>query len=342
MKKKLSGRKSIILAGILVLSFTILFSSCSSQKSVVKENSAGSTTDYVSKVSVSYDEAAPEAVAPAEASEARGFGNGGEMGGDRADSSSDLMKQRKIIMEGEVYLETKEFDNTIKALDELVLDYGGFVESRNVTGKRPNSWSLRRANYVIRVPSESFEQVMQDLGGIGIVIESNSKGTDITDSYVDLEIRLKTLKVQEETLLDILAKSTQLEDVIKLESRIAEVRYEIERIENQLRNYDRLIAFSRISINIQEVDDATETVLSPETLSERISTAFKQSIKTFRLNFENFLVWIAGAWISITFFIAIVLIVLVIYKRRLSRKKQKKAVDQIESRDKTEEKQREE
>ena len=38
MKKKLLGRKSIILAGILVLSFTILFSSCSSQKSVVKRS----------------------------------------------------------------------------------------------------------------------------------------------------------------------------------------------------------------------------------------------------------------------------------------------------------------
>ena len=98
------------------------------------------------------------------------------------------------------------------------------------------------------------------MGSIGTVLESNSKGTDITDQYVDYETRVRTPKFKEETLLELMEKSTKLEDVITLEKRdFFEVRYEIESIENTLRNYDRLLAFSRINIYIQEVDDATES-----------------------------------------------------------------------------------
>jgi len=339
MGGKFSGRKSIAMAVIVVLALSLLFSSCGkkSAEHLAAPQSSGATAGYWSKSDVSYDGVPSDASAPAEEHDIRGLGYGSETEAPGADAGSELLEQRKIIMEGEVSLETKEFDDAVSALDELVSEYGGFVESRNVTGKRPDTRSLRRASYVIRVPSESFELVMQDLGGIGTVIESNSKGTDITDSYVDLEARLKTLKVQEDTLLDILSKSTELEDVIKLESRISEVRYEIERIENQLRNYDRLIAFSRISVFIQEVDDASETVLPAKSLAERISSAFRQSIKEFRLGFEDFVVWVVESWISLVFLIIIASGIYIAVKRNRNRQFRKKAAEQKEIHNKTEE-----
>jgi hypothetical protein len=154
------------------------------------------------------------------------------------------------------------------------------------------------------------------MSSIGSVLESNSQGTDITDQYYDSETRIKTLKVQEQTLLDILAKATKLEDVITLESRISEVRYEIEKHENTLKNYDRLVAFSRITIYISEVDDKTETKPVPKTLNERVSGSFKQSLDDLRTGFEDFLVWLAGSWISLIFLAVIGLIVYFSIKRK--------------------------
>ncbi len=301
-------RKNIFI--LLLLLFALIFNSCSS-KGVSKSTapSAASDVDYSYEERGSsigfggyYDESANQAAAPAEAPQSDPAGEAKPEYTSSSKNNTGIMDQRKIIMEGDVSIETKDFDESIEALDQLIEDYEGFAESRTVRGRSPNSRALRHAIYTIRVPSDKFEIVMQDMGSIGTVLESNSRGTDITDRYVDHETRIRALKVQEETLLDILEKSTKLEDVITLESRIAEVRYEIESIENTLRNYDRLLAYSRIDIHIQEVDDATESAPVARTLGDKISGAFNQSIKDFRLALEDLIVWFAGSWIALIFY----------------------------------------
>jgi len=169
---------------------------------------------------------------------------------------------------------------------------------------------------VIRIPAESFETVLKSMSSIGTVLESTSEGTDITDKYYDSETRIKALKVQEQTLLDILAKASKLEDVITLETRLAEIRYEIESIENTLNNYDRLVAYSRIHIYIQEADDMTETKPVEKQLNERISGAFARSVREFRIGLEDFLVWFVESWISLLFLAAIVVAAVLVLKKK--------------------------
>lgn len=233
--------------------------------------------------------------------------------------------QRKIIMDGNVTIETYNFDESIQAIDLLIESAEGFAESRTVRGKSNHSRALRYAEYTIRVPAEKFDSVMRDMSTIGTVLESNSSGTDITEQYADLETRIRTLKVQEETLLDILSKATKLEDVITLEGKLSEVRYEIESIENKLRNYDRLVAYSRINIYIQEVDEATETRPVAKTLSERVSSSFSLSLLNFKMGFEDFVVWVVESWITL-FFLAIVAVIIIVFIKS-KRKKRKLRIE---------------
>ncbi|MCX7772539.1 MAG: DUF4349 domain-containing protein [Clostridia bacterium] len=237
-----------------------------------------------------------------------------------APAQQDLTLNRKIIKEGNASVETKEFDKTIEALDQLIDSVGGFSEVRTVKGKNSQNSSPRYANYVFRVPAGVFENVMNDLGSVGTVIESNSKGTDITDQYMDAQTRINTLKVQEQTLIEIMAKATKLEDVITLESRISEVRYEIESLENTLKNYDRLVAFSRITVNIQEVTVKTETKPKPETLGQRISTTFNDSLESLKDGFEDLVVWIVGSWLTLIVLLVGGLVLLISYRRAKKKK----------------------
>ena len=293
-------KKAITISLLLVV--VLVFASCASaSKTAPAVNQAG----YAESASYYSSAEAPQAASPDDY-EYAGGGLGESADYNDISSAKNIMSQRKMIMEGNVSLETLDFDESINAMDQLVKDFGGFAETRNVMGKGQNSRALRYASYIIRVPAESFELVLKSMGSIGTVLESSSQGTDITEQYYDAETRIKTLKVQEDTLLDILAKSTKLEDVITLEKRISEVRYEIERLENTIKNYDRLVAFSRISVHIQEVDDRTETKPIPVTLSERASRTFTQSIDNFRRNFENFLIWLIYSWIDIIILLVIV------------------------------------
>lgn len=320
IKKSLSIKKICVLISLLLIS-TILFVSCSSGAKYATDSAY---PPAMGNTSSEYD-VAPEAPAASEEGYYGGLGEDSKSQYTSQNSKNkvDIIGQRKMIMDGNVSIETLQFDESVTAMDQLIDDFGGFAEVRTVRGKSPRSYSMRTANYVIRVPSESFELVLKNMSGIGTVLESNSKGTDITDQYYDTQTRIKTLKVQEETLLDILSKATKLEDVITLESRIAEVRYEIESLENNIKNYDRLVAFSRITIFIQEVDDRTETKPELKTLGERVSGSFKESLEDFRRGFEDFLVWLVGSWIGIVFYliIAAILIIILKAKKRSNKKK---------------------
>ncbi len=315
IKKSSSLFKKKFVTVSLLLIVTFVFSSCGSSGTA----SAPAMKGYYNE-SVSYDGAYPEAPQAAAPADSENGGSGlGESDYKEKVSTDNIMSQRKLIMDGDVNLETLDFDDSISAMDQMIKDFGGFAEARNVRGKSKNSRSLRSASYIIRVPAESFELVLKSMGSIGTVLESSSKGTDITDQYYDAQTRIKTLKVQEQTLLDILAKSTKLEDVITLESRIAEVRYEVESLENTIKNFDRLVSFSRINVYIQEVDDETETKPEPETLGERISSKFTESVDNFRRGFENFLVWLVYSWINIILLLIVFIIVIIFVKRRKNR-----------------------
>ena len=230
-----------------------------------------------------------------------------------------LPADRKIINEGSAQIETKDFDYSISTIDQIIAQSGGFTETHNVQGSSINTANLRYATIVFRVPADKFNEIMSNMSAIGTVIQSNTNGTDITDQYVDSETRLKTLKVQEQTLLDIMAKAEKLEDVITLESRISDVQYQIESIENQLKNYDRLVQYSRISVNINEVVEVTEIKPVPRTLGDKIAEAFNNAIQAFTDGLENFALWLVANWILFAFFLVLLvlfIIVRLIYKSR--------------------------
>lgn len=315
-KKKIGSSFKKILTISLLLVIAFLFTSCGS-------SSKASAPAAVQYENVAYDSAYPEAPQAGAPEEQKSYGDGLGQSDDYLPKekapSENVMSQRKVIMDGDVSLETLDFDDSISAMDQMINDFGGFAEARSVRGKSKTSRALRSASYIIRVPAESFELVLKSMGSIGTVLESNTKGTDITDQYYDAQTRVNTLKVQEQTLLDILAKSTKLEDVITLESRIAEVRYEIESLENTVKNYDRLVAFSRITVYIQEVDDETETKPEPETFGERVSRTFTQSIDNFNRGLEDFLLWLVYSWINIIFMLAIIVIAIIFIKRAKKR-----------------------
>lgn len=317
--KRRGSISRIILATIFLLVLSILFASCSSSDNMSPMDKGG----YGTEPSVFTNENWDAQASPQESGSGMGDGNYAEDAKNQS-NIEDIMSQRKIIMDGDVSLETMHFDDSIAAMDQLINDFGGFAEVRNVVGKSQYSQNRRNATYVLRVPADRFELVLKNMGNIGTVLESNSKGTDITDQYYDTGARIKTLKVQEETLLGILTKSTNLDDVITLESRISQVRYEIESLENTVRNYDRLLSFSRITVYIREVDDRSETKPTPETLGDRISSSFNGAIEDFKRGFEDFIVWLAGSWITIIWYIIIISIAVICYriiKRRRTKKK---------------------
>lgn len=237
---------------------------------------------------------------------------------------------RKLIRTGHIELETLTFDQTIADLNAMLSDFGGFVESSSISGMNTydsRTKQLRFASVTVRIPSEHFDAFMNGSSALGNVLLQSTGSSDVTDTYFDIEARLKSQQMMEERLLDLLSKSDNISDIVSLEQALADVRYQIENLTGTLRKYDSLIDYSTFTLSIQEVVQITE-VEEPEpdpiTLPERLWDSLKNSFKAISEGSEDVLVFLVGALPFIVIFgiiIVIVFVVVIVPMRRSRRGK---------------------
>ena len=112
---------------------------------------------------------------------------------------------------------------------------------------------------------------------------------DVTLNYVATESRLKALETEESRLLELLAQAENMTDLLEIEGRLAEVRYEIENYASQKRLYDNQIDYATVYLSIEEVKEYTP--VEEPTLWERISKGFTDNLKGVGEDLLDVLVW---------------------------------------------------
>jgi len=205
----------------------------------------------------------------------------------------------KIIYSASLGMETTEFAKTLSAIEGMISQYGGYIQFSNVYGDtRYNDDGTttvvnRYAMYSIAVPTEHFETVLTESGNIGNVTSTIRNAENITSAYMDTEARLDSLHVQEERLMAMMEETGDLESLIALEARLADVTYEIESYQRQINNWDRRIAYSTIDLEVQEVSIYTPTAPVTRTFGEKLSDAFSDGWRSFTRGCQRFVLWFA-------------------------------------------------
>lgn len=154
---------------------------------------------------------------------------------------------RQLIVEAWVSLEVNEIDATVRQVEALADQRGGWMESAEIFGEG----GYRSASLRVRVPADDLDNAMDALRGLGRVTDEGISATDVTERLIDNEARLAAWYVQEERLLDLLENAPTVEDIIQIERRISEVRSDIEHVEATQRNLTDRVATSLITVNLR-------------------------------------------------------------------------------------------
>lgn len=239
-------------------------------------------------------------------------------------SGAALTTDRKLIQTAWMELESRDYPNALAGLEKMITEQGGYIESRSEQGGSLYStrYNARYASITARIPAEELESAMSAAGELCNVVSRSTDVADVTESYADTEARLKTLRLQEERLLEILSKATELGDVLELESRLSDVRYQIESYEATLRNYDSRVSYSTLHITLQEVVEYSIINDPPQTLGQRLSDGFADSMRLVKNSAENALVWLV-TYLPLVLLWAVILAVVVWLVLRLVRRAQK-------------------
>lgn len=288
--------KKNLCAVIAALSLSLLLGGCGgASKSTfdyaVAETTAASYDYSTAKGAVT---ALPEAASALEAT---------------SEITSPNIQGRKLIRTVDLSVETDSFDTLIKDLQAQINDLSGYVEQSDISGSsmRGNQPTRRRAWLTARIPSDSLDQFVATVEDNSNVTNRSESTNDVTLQYSDLESRKKTLTIEQERIWALLEKADTLEAVIALEERLSEVRYELESMESQLRNYDNRVDYSTVNINIEEV--TVYTPVAPETVGERIRNGFAQNMKQMKEFLTDVFVDLISKspiWIPLLLFIAVV------------------------------------
>jgi hypothetical protein len=264
------------------------------------------------------------AVAPA----AQGTANGTETGSNPTEGAAAAASGQKIIERLSYQIETLKFDDSVKKIQSLCTDLGGYEQDSNISGNDSiilQQGNLRQASFTLRIPQEKLSQLKTRAAEIGSILNSSSSSENISEQYFDTEARLKSLRTQQERLLALLQKSGSLTDVIALEKALADVNYQIEQLTGSLRQYDSLINFSTVSIQLNEVVKTTELEKTPVTVGDKIAQQFKASLHALVAFGEGLLVFFVGGAPIILLLAVIAVVVIFIIRKRKKRLTKKNA-----------------
>lgn len=251
---------------------------------------------------------------------------------DTASSEAELTAAatgRKLIKTVNLSMQTLTFDEAIKEIEARTAALGGYIQSSGVSNNnylyndyRGSYRSLRYANYTVRIPSQWLDSFTNAMGNIGTVTNKSMGTEDVTLQYVDTESRAESLKLQRDRLMALLEKADKIEDIIVLEERLSDVIYQLERKESTLKNYDNLVEYSTVYINMEEVERITyeEPV---QTFGSRISSGISETFYEISEGFKNFIVWFVTNLPFIVIWAVIIVAVVIVIKKLVVREKRK-------------------
>ncbi len=234
--------------------------------------------------------------------------------------------EQKKILRGQVTAETKSFEDALNRLELEISGSGGYIGSSETTGNSLGTTGRRHAYLVARIPAANFRTFLSQLSSFLNIISESTSSEDVTESYYETESRVNSLKIQEERLLAMLEKAETLDDMIKLEERLSEVRRQIGYYDSLLRSLDGKIEYATITVTVYEVLSLTDPVVEDPSFGSQIGKAFRNS-------WEIFLSFLRGTVIVLIYLLPILLVAAVVIavillltrKRRLERRNRRKA-----------------
>ncbi|HCT63048.1 MAG TPA: hypothetical protein DIC19_03010 [Erysipelotrichaceae bacterium] len=203
------------------------------------------------------------------------------------------ISNEKLIQNIGLELETKDYTKTVEAIEALVKSLNGYIQNSYIPLPRNESeFSNLVANLSVMIPTSSIEDFILNAGKTSKIVSERREVYNVTDVYRDTEARIVTLQAKELRLLELLKQSGSLSDLLLIENELSNTRYEIERLESSIQDYDKRIAYTQFNLSIREVYEYSPSERAG--LWERIVEAFSSNAQSFIRTLENGFVFIVS------------------------------------------------
>jgi hypothetical protein len=168
------------------------------------------------------------------------------------------------VYRANISVRVPELEKAGAAVAALMDQYGAYTSSVNI---RENS-----RHYTIRVPAASYQALLSALDGMGRLLHRSESAEDVTLRYYDLEGRLATKRELLKTYQSYLGRAKNIEEILSVEAKIAELEDDIDGTGKELRFLANLVDYATVELEIQGPENIPS--YAAPTLGERLAGLF--------------------------------------------------------------------
>lgn len=202
-------------------------------------------------------------------------------------SDFSLDKGSKIIKTGQMKFEVNQLEMAKNSIDSILHKCKGYYENEqyNSHGNRI-SYTLQ-----LRIPNTKFDSLVTVLElGLGELKSKNVTAIDLTEEYVDVNIRLENNLAYLNQYKEILRKAKSVKEILEVQEKIRNIEEEIESKMGRLKFIDDKVNYSTLSLEITEL--LTSKISNKPNFGRRIANAFTNGIQ----GFLSFVIGLVNLW----------------------------------------------
>lgn len=226
---------------------------------------------------------------------------------------------QKLIRKISITIETEDYEAFLEGITEKAAALGGYIEEieASTSGKYPS------ATLTVRVPAAELDAFTERVAGSGNITYQHESQQDVTLQYVDTESHITALRAEQDRLLALLDQAGSLTEVLEIEDRLTQVRYQLESYERSLRALANQVDYATVTIDLTQVKtySPTEEVGFWENIRIRLKENLGSLWELLKSIFSFLIIWFP----YLLLFLVLPVILLVVLIKRSSRKAKNRA-----------------
>jgi hypothetical protein len=234
MARKMVGSGKVLPIGLIAIGLLVaglLMSGCGSGSPTAAEVAPGMSTG------VSTD------AIPADAAVTENKGN------------PDPINAPQVIRTAYVDIRVADVADATAQVVAATTSRAGTIDSQNINSDGTSSY----ANIVARVPAETLDAFVSDLGDLGTVISVSINSQDVTTQVVDLDARIGVLQTSIDRLKSLQAQATSVTDLVAVEAELANRQGELDSLTAQRSYLGQQVAMSTITVSLSPITELTSS-----------------------------------------------------------------------------------
>jgi len=178
--------------------------------------------------------------------------------------------ERRLVRSAFLSIRVENLETADAFVSNLMNRFGAFAASTSV---HENS-----RHFSLRVPSHHYDAFLAEINDVGRLIHRSEHTEDVTLRYFDLEGRLESKRELLRTFQSYLGRAANIEEILAVEARMADLQREIEFTGTQLRHLANQVDYSSIELNL----------LGPVAASRNRGLTFEERVGQLVGNFGGF------------------------------------------------------